>query len=443
MSTRLQGLLRRLAIDRPEARAWAMYDWANSALVTTIVTAVFPVYYLSVAAATIPKEEALARYADTTTIALAAIALAAPLLGAIADVRASKKRFLAGFAFLGALSSAGLFLVESGDWIPALVLFGLANFGAAGSVVFYDALLPHVAREDEMDRLSTTGYALGYLGGGLLLAANIVWIRWPETFGLPAEGTLPTRLAFLSVAIWWALFTIPLLRRVPEPPMTLESDETRSQGSFRRSFVRLGETFRELRGHRQAFLMLLAFLVYNDGIQTVYRMAGIYAEWREIDTGVIIATILLVQFVGIPFAILFGHLAGRYDPKRMILVGLALYIGICAWAHGMSSEAEFVALGAMVGMVQGGCQGLSRSLFAGMVPKHKSAEFFGLFAVGEKFAGIFGPLVFGLVLRNAEPQDAILSIVVFFVLGAALLAFVDVEAGKKSAAEAERGVERL
>ena len=238
-----------------------------------------------------------------------------------------------------------MFFIYTGDWVLASVLFILANIGANGSFVFYDALLPHIARDDEIDRVSTAGYALGYLGGGLLLALNLAWIMKPGWFGLPGgpnlsepQATLPTRLAFLSVAIWWLVFSIPLFRRVPEPQAVLALDELRGKSPIRAVLARLAETARELRRYRQGFLMLLAFLIYNDGIGTIIRMATIYGTEMGIDEGAMIEAILLVQFVGIPFAFLFGMLAGRIGAKRSIRLGLVAYTGICVVGYFMQTE---------------------------------------------------------------------------------------------------------
>src|SRR5688572_21160431 len=220
-----KGFLNKLGLDRPELRAWAMYDFGNSAFMTVIITAIFPIYYSKVASAGVPNETAEFRFSMVTTVAMIVIAILAPILGALADFSAIKKRMIAIFLSMSVVAVAMMFFIHQGNWILALVLFAIANFGANGSFVFYDALLPHLAKEEEMDRVSTAGYALGYIGGGLLLALNLLWIIKPEWVGLPSgenltpsQTTLPTRLAFLSVAIWWAAFSIPLFRRVPEPP---------------------------------------------------------------------------------------------------------------------------------------------------------------------------------------------------------------------------------
>ncbi|MGH7581467.1 MAG: MFS transporter, partial [Gemmatimonadales bacterium] len=265
-----QPLLDRVGLGRPELRAWAMYDWAASSVQTTIMVAVFPIYFVKVAGAGIAESGATQRLATINSIALVIIALVSPLLGAVSDYRAAKKRFTAIFMALGILGCCGLFLVQHGDLDLASWLFILIMVGVAGSYVFYEALLPHIARGGELDRVSTAGYAIGYLGGGVLLALNLAWIQMPGLFGLPSgpglggsEATLPARLAFLSVAVWWGLFSIPLFRKVPEPPARIERDERAGESPVRAAFVRLGETFRELRSYRQAFLMLLAFLIYN------------------------------------------------------------------------------------------------------------------------------------------------------------------------------------
>lgn len=439
--------LARLALERPEARAWALYDWANSAFMTTVVTAVFPIYFLEVARE-LGSETAQVRFSQATTAALILSALMAPLLGTLADFRALKKRFLAAFALLGILASGALFWALPGRWEFALVAFALANIGAAGSVAFYDALLPHVAPRGQMDRLSSSGYALGYAGGGLCLAFNLACILAPGAFGLPsgagltpAEATLPVRLAFLVVALWWLVFTLPLLWRVGEPPRLLEVDERADSAVLRVSFQRLGETFRELRRYRQAFLMLVAFLIYNDGIATIIRMAGLYAAAKGFDRGLVIGTLLAVQFIGIPCAFLFGGLAERFGPKRMILAGVLAYCGISVLAYFMTSLWHFVVLGVLVALVQGGTQALSRSLFASLIPRHKSGEFFGFFGIGEKFAGIFGPLLYGQAIAwSGSEQGAILSVIPFFVVGGLLLLRVDVEAGRAAVREVEASV---
>jgi MFS transporter, UMF1 family len=441
-------LLERMGLGRPELRAWTMYDWAASSVQTTIMVAVFPIYFVKVAGAGIAESGATQRLATINSIALVIIALVSPLLGAISDYRAAKKRFTAIFMAIGVIACCGLFLVGRGDLDLASWLFIAVMVGVAGSYVFYEALLPHIAAPHEIDRVSTAGYAMGYLGGGVLLAFNLAWIQMPGLFGLPSgegltesQATLPARLAFLSVAVWWALFSIPLFRKVPEPPLRIERDERPGESPVKAAFVRLGETFRELRSYRQAFLLLLAFLIYNDGIQTIIKMATAYGTEIGIGQSALIGAILVVQFVGIPCTFLFGTVAGRIGAKRSLFLGLLAYTVISILGYYMTSATHFFVLAGLVGVVQGGTQALSRSLFASMIPQHKSGEFFGFFSIFEKFAGIFGPLIFaGTIAATGSSRNAILSVIGFFAVGAALLALVDVEEGQRAAREAEREV---
>jgi MFS transporter, UMF1 family len=446
----LAPLLIRLGLHRPELRAWAMYDWAASAMQTTIMVAVFPIYFVKVAGADVLESGATQRLATVNTLALVIIAILSPILGAISDYRGTKKRWLALFMTIGVGAVLGMYFVGGGDLDLASVLFTVSLIGVAGSFVFYEALLPHIARPGEIDRVSTAGYALGYLGGGVLLAFNLAWIQRPDWFGLPSgpgltpsETTLPVRLAFLSVAAWWILFALPLFRRVPEPPPRLESDERPGERPIRMAFVRLAETFRELRSYRNAFLMLLAFLIYNDGIQTIIKMATAYGTELGIGASALIGAILLVQFVGIPCSFLFGMVAGRIGAKRAIFIGLLAYTAISLLGYFMKTAAHFYVLAALVGTVQGGTQALSRSLFASMIPQHKSGEFFGFFSVFEKFAGIFGPLIFaGTIAMTGSSRNAILSVILFFALGALLLVPVNVAEGQRVARAADPARER-
>ena len=441
------SLLARLGLDRPELRAWAMYDWAASAMQTTIMVAVFPIYFVKVAGSGVAESGATQRLALVNSLALVFIALLSPILGAISDYRAAKKRFLALFMGIGVGAVLAMFFIHHGDLDLASVLFTVSLIGAAGSFVFYEALLPHIARAGEIDRVSTAGYALGYFGGGILLALNLAWIQRPDWFGLPQgpglsedQATLPVRLAFVSVAVWWVVFSLPLFRKVPEPPALLEPDERRDENPVKMAFVRLAETFRELRSYRNAFLLLLAFLIYNDGIQTIIKMATAYGTEIGIGQSALIGAILLVQFVGIPCSFLFGMLAQRIGAKRALFLGLVAYTAISLLGYFMETALHFYVLAGLVGTVQGGTQALSRSLFASMIPRHKSGEFFGFFSVFEKFAGIFGPLIFaGTIAATGSSRNAILSVIIFFVVGALLLWPVNVEEGQRIARAADQG----
>ena len=417
-----------------------MYDWANSAFQTTIITAVFPLFFSDVAAAGLAPAVATARFAWATTIAVAVIAVLGPVLGAIADYRGAKKTMLGAFMAVGVVATALMATIDRGEWQYAAALFMVSNIAIAATLVFYDSLLPHIASPDEIDRVSTSGYAIGYIGGGVLLAINLAWILSPATFGLP-DAIAAIKLSFVSVALWWCIFSIPLFRRVPEPPRVLEADELGNENAVRVALVRVRETFGELRGYRNAFLMLVAFLLYNDGIQTIIKMASIYGAEIGIDRNAQIAAFILVQFVGVPCSFLFGMLADRIGAKTAVFVSLAVYTGISVLGYFMTTAAQFFALAFLVGTVQGGSQALSRSLFARMIPRHKSSEYFGFFSVFEKFAGIFGPAMFAAaVTMTGSSRPAVLSVIAFFIAGGLVLARVDVTAGQREAARSHLGV---
>lgn len=436
-------LLERLCLHRPELRAWALYDWANSGFVTVVITTVFPIYFSSVACAGLDPAVATRRFSLITTLSLLAAALASPLLGALADARAAKKRFLAAFMALGLTATAAMFAIDHGQWVLAGALFALANLGVVASFVFYDALLPHVARGGELDRLSSAGYAMGYVGGGLLLAIDLALLRRPDWFGLPAgeglspdQATLPARLAFVSVAAWWLVFSIPLFLRVSEPPRAARIDGPGP--GLRHALADLSRTLRDLAGLRQTCLLLVAFLIYNDGVGTIIRMAAIFGAEIGLDHGAMIQAILMVQFVGIPCAFAFGALAQRIGAKAAIGIGIGVYFLTTLVAWRMDSEAEFYLLAFLVGLVQGGVQALSRSLYASMIPARRSGEFFGLFAVLEKFAGLAGPAFFTLAaMLTGSSRAGLASVVLFFAVGGLLLARVDVAEGQRSAREAD------
>jgi UMF1 family MFS transporter len=410
-----------------------MYDWANSAFTTTIITAIFPVYFTSVAGADLPPGEATRLLARTTAIALATSAILAPFLGALADHAPIKKRLLGLFVAIGCVAAGCLTLIHRGDWLLAAIFFGAGNVGFTASLTFYDSLLPHIARPDEIDRVSTAGYALGYLGGGLLLALNVAWILSPATFGLRDAGQA-SRLSFLSVAVWWAVFSVPLFRNVREPTLRLDGRRRSTPELIRTSFLGLMTTLRELRRYKHALLLLIAFVIYSDGIGTIIRMATSYGTELGLNQGALITAILLVQFAGIPFAFLFGLLAGRIGAKASIFITLGVYTLITVLGYYMKTERDFYVLALMVATVQGGSQALSRSLFASMIPRERSSEFFGFFSIFEKFGAIAGPVTFEAASRaTGSSRSAILGVMVFFVAGAAVLSFVNVEKGQVAA----------
>lgn len=305
---------------RRRIRAWAMYDWANSAFATTILAAVLPVYYSRVAGETLPSEAVATQYWSIgLSVALFLVAIVSPILGTISDLRRGKKPMLAVSAGVGVIGTGLLALVGSGDWLLASIFFVVGRIGFGAALIFYDALLPHVAREEDQDRVSSLGYAFGYLGGGILLAVNAVMIV--------ALGEIPgSRLSFLSVAVWWAVFTIPVLRRVPEPPAVTGS--AAEGGVVRASFARLGATFRKIRRFRQLLRFLIAFLIYADGIGTIIGVAAIYGAELGFGMTELILALLLVQFVGIPFTLMFGSIpgdAGGHERRRATFLAFVLF----------------------------------------------------------------------------------------------------------------------
>lgn len=405
--------------------AWTMYDWGNSAFATTIMAAVLPVYYTSVAASGLPAYQATAYWAFTSSIGALIAAIASPILGAVADFRGSKKPFLAIFMGIGVAATALMYFIQTGDWLLASILFVFGQVGFAGSLVYYDALLPHVANPDEIDMVSSRGYAMGYIGGGILLAVNLAMIMLsPESM-----TGLMTRLSFVTVGIWWFVFTLPLLKYVSEPARRLIKGEENFQ-PFQAAFSRLGNTFKEIRKYRDLSLFLLAFWVYSNGIGTIIVMATAYGNELGFSRTTLIGTLLLVQFLGAPFAILFGRLAKRIGAKKALFASLGIYCVIAILGFFLYHEWQFWALGALVATVQGGSQALSRSLMGRLIPKSKSAEFYGFFSVFEKFATILGPLLFGVVATIArQSRLSIVSLIIFFLIGIFILTRVNIDRG--------------
>ncbi len=409
--------------------AWCMYDWGSSAFSTTVEAAVLPVYFEEIARAVLESNLITAYWGYANSISLFLAALLSPILGSIADYTGSKKKLLGVFAALGIVATAFLVTITTGDWIPALVLFIIGSLSLGASYIFYDALLGHITDPEERDYVSSKGYALGYLGGGIVLAINIamIWFLEVDNWG--------TRLSFLSVAIWWAIFTLPLLKRVPEPPANT-ADIQPGMSPIKAGFQRLLRTFSELSKYRELFKFLVAFWLYNDGIGTVIKMATIYGKSIGIGTLDLIGALLLTQFVGIPFALLFGKFGKVIGTKRAIIAGLAWYGLITIAAYFISASWHFWVLAFAVGMVQGGTQALSRSLYSQMAPAARSAEFFGFYDISTKFSGIGGPLVFGLVSQLiGQSRLGIVSILFFFVAGIIFLSRVDEKEGIRVAEE--------
>ncbi|HSR66424.1 MAG TPA: MFS transporter [Acidobacteriota bacterium] len=418
--------------QRKAIRAWWLYDFANSAYATTIQATVFGPFYRSLVTSSGGSEaEATAYWAYLNSLTLLSIALIGPLLGAIGDYSGRRKRLMGVFLGLGLAATSCFVLLGDDNYLFASLLYLAATLGYASAEIYYDSFLPFICRSDEVDSVSSKGYALGYLGGGLLLSLNAWWMISPQTFGMP-DVEFAVRASFLSVAFWWGFFSIPLFRRMPSdtPRRRALGEASPLLGGFRR----LRRTFTHVRRHRQLLLFLLAFWIYNDGVGTVQKMAAAYGDELGFSMGQLVSALLLANFIGFPATYLYALLARRFGAKPMVLAGLFFYAVICLGAFFIDSAADFFLLAAAVGLVQGGVQALSRSIFSCMVPHTQSAEFFGFFSTSSRFAGIFGPLIFGVVAQaTGSSIFSIASLVILFLGGALVLSRVDVEEGARLA----------
>jgi len=406
--------------SRSQIWAWALYDWANSAFSTTVMAGFFPVFFKQYWSAGTPVTESTFQLGVANSLSSIIIVLLAPLLGAIADRGGTRKHFLLAFTLMGAICTAGLYAVEKGDWQMAAIFYMLATVGFAGSLIFYDALLINVAHHDDLHRVSAFGFALGYLGGGVLFAFNVAMTLAPGLFGL-ADAAEAVRISFVTVAVWWILFTVPLMLKVHEPR------GTRGEGNaLVAGWRRLSATFREVRALRNVFLFLIAYWCYIDGVDTVIRMAVDYGLALGFPSESLIVALLIVQFVGFPAAIIYGHLGVKYGPKLGLYFGIVVYSGVVAWGTQMTTVEEFYVMAGVIGLVQGGIQSLSRSLYARLIPPEKSAEFFGFFNIMGKFAAILGPLLVGwTAVATENSRLSLLSLLILFGLGAWFLRGVD------------------
>ncbi|WP_220127124.1 MFS transporter [Halobacillus locisalis] len=419
-------------MEKRSVWSWILYDFGNSAFATTIMAAVLPVFYYDVAAKGVDQSLATSYWGYSQSIAVLIVALLAPILGAISDYSAAKKKFLMFFAFMGMIASVLLAFVGEGDYLFASLLLIIGTIGFSASNVFYDAFLPEVADKDTIDQVSAKGFAFGYIGGGVLLAINLLMILKYEWFGLQSSMA-GTQLAFISVGVWWLVFSIPLLKNVAEEK---KMKPKRTKSYFGIGFSRVIHTVKELRLYKQLLIFLFAFWLYNDGISTIIKMATIYGRDIGIDSNSLIIALLITQFVGIPFAFLFGWLAKKITAKRALMLALCIYFAIVVFGYFMTTALHFYILAICVGFVQGGAQALSRSIFGRMVPGDRHAEFFGFYGISAKFSAIFGPFAFALVGQlTGSSRLGILSLVFFFIAGIILLYFVDIDEGVKQAHE--------
>lgn len=400
-----------------------MYDWANSSFATTVMAGFFPLFFKQFWNAGVPATQSTFRLGLANGIASFVVALLAPLVGAIADKGRARVRLLGLFTVLGAAMTAGLFWVSKGDWQMAAIVYVLASLGFWGGNQFYDSLLTDVAQEHEYDLVSGYGYALGYLGGGLLFALNVAMVLKPHVFGL-ADSAQAVRWSFVSVGIWWAVFTVFTVTLVRERPTHVPLP---ALAAIRAGGAELLHTLRLLRRETTILWFLLAYWFYIDGVNTIIKMAVDYGLSLGLKQNSLITALLVVQFVGFPAALGFGWLGQKWGPRAGILLGIAVYSGIAGYAYFLHSETEFMVMAIVIGLVQGGVQSLSRSLFGRLVPPGKAGEFFGFYNLMGKAAAILGPTLTGVVaLWTNDSRLAILSIVILFIIGAAFLAKVPV-----------------
>ncbi|MFZ1536155.1 MAG: MFS transporter [Chromatiaceae bacterium] len=398
--------------------SWACYDWANSAFATVVIAGFFPIFFKQYWASGLAVTDSTFWLGMTNTLASALIVVCAPLLGAMADQLGAKKGFLLIFTALGVLGAGALYFVGQGQWGLALALYLCGLVGFSGSNIFYDALLVVVAAPAAYNRVSALGYALGYLGGGLLFALNVLMTLYPASFGF-AGAQEAVHAAFLGVAIWWSLFTLPVAIWVPEADG--HGDQPLGQAA-RDAFRELGRTLVEIRQRRDTFLFLLAYWFYIDGVDTIVHMAVDFGLAIGLAADGLMIALLITQFVGFPAALVFGWLGGRWGAKRGILLAIGIYALVVFLASGMTRVEEFYLLAVVIGLVQGGIQALSRALFAGFVPRGRAAEFFGFYNMLGKFAAVLGPGLVGVAaLVTGDPRLSLLPILVLFLFGAGLL----------------------
>lgn len=415
---------------------WAMYDWANSAFSTTIIAVFFPIFFKTFWSKGVDVNASTAGLAVANSIAGLVVAVLAPVVGAIADRGGAKKRFLLFFACIGIAMTSSLFFVSQGQWFLAIALYVFASAGFEGGNVFYDSLITGVASEKKMNSVSALGYSLGYLGGGLLLAINIWMAFRPDFFGF-SDATQAGRFAILSVGIWWAVFSVPLILFVKEPETP---DAVAGLAAVKAGFRQLQETFEELRHMKTIFLFLLAYWLYIDGVHTMVRMAMDYGLSLNFNQNDLVVALLITQFVGFPAAIGFGYLGNKFGAKKGIFVAIAVYLFVSIWGAFMQDKLEFYILAIVIGLVQGGIQALSRSFYAKIIPTNKSAEYFGFYNMLGKFAAVLGPLLIGsvgLIVKsltdnsNLASRMSITSIALLFLAGGILFYFVNEEKAKQ------------
>jgi UMF1 family MFS transporter len=439
-----------LETNKKAVWGWVMYDWANSAFATTVMAGFFPIFFKQYWSYGADVNVSTAQLGFGNSIASLLVAMMAPILGAIADKGSAKKKFLIFFAYLGVLMTAALFLVQKGEWVWAIFIYAMGIIGFSGANVFYDSLLPSIVGEEKIDYVSGLGFAMGYLGGGLLFLVNVLMTLMPQKFGLP-DAAAAVRYAFISVALWWGLFTLFTIFWVPEEKRTDAADK--GENIVVAGFKQFVGTFKKIRHLKMVFLFLLAYWFYIDGVDTIIRMAVDYGLSLGFESNDLIVALLIVQFVGFPAALIFGKLGELWSVRKSIYLAIAFYMGITVWGTMMTQKYEFYILAVAVGLVQGGIQALSRSYYSRLIPKNQAAEYYGFYNMLGKFAVIMGPALMGIVglivkrmLMPASPTPEQLtavgqmaarwgigSILILFIIGAVLFYFVDEKKGREQA----------
>jgi UMF1 family MFS transporter len=427
---------------------WAMYDWANSAFATTVMAGFFPVFFKEYWSYGVNVNVSTARLGFGNAAAGLLVAVMAPILGAVADSGSLRKKFLIVFAYLGVLMTAALFLIQKGNWGWAIFIYIMGIIGFSGANIFYDSLLPGVAHENEIDYVSGLGYAMGYLGGGLLFLVNVLMTLMPGKFGLPDAGTA-VRYAFVTVALWWGFFSIFTIVWVPEAETG--AAPAGGTGAVMAGFKQFIGTFKKIRGLKTVVLFLAAYWFYIDGVDTIIRMAVDYGMSIGFGSNDLIIALLITQFVGFPCALLFGKLGQIWSARKLIYIAIGIYVFVTLWGTMMTRPREFYILAILIGLVQGGIQALSRSYYSRLIPKSRTAEFYGFYNMLGKFATILGPVLIGfsglaarymLMPPSPTPEQmlhvarlasrwGIASIVLLFVAGAVLLFFVHEDKAKQ------------
>jgi len=409
-----------------------MYDWANSAFATTVMAGFFPLFFKAYWADPGNPQESTFYLGLANSLASIIVAAMAPFLGAIADRGTAKKKFLFTFAFLGIIMTGGLWFVAQGYWQMAVILYVAASVGFAGGNIFYDSLLPGIADESKVDFTSSLGFALGYIGGGLLFLVNVMMFMYPEAFGI-SDSAAAIKLAFVSVAIWWAVFSIPVMLFVREPVIY---EQVPLMKAVVLGWRQLRDTLHDIRHLKVVGLFLLAYWFYIDGVDTIVKMAVDYGKSLNFEDSALITALLIVQFVAFPAALLYNWFASRIGTKRAVEIAITAYGFITILGYFMKTEQHFFVLAILVGLFQGGIQALSRSLYTRLIPVEKSAEFFGFFNMLGKFAAVVGPFLMGSVtLLTGNARLGILSILILFAVGWFLLRKVDISEGERMAKE--------